>query len=202
MSAAAEGQARSARGHTIARTLTRQCGHGLMPQRGVRMIARAMLLGLAALAAAVSAADAPREAHGSADSYAAPGVALAWGVLRGANEAATTVVMRVVTDPAAYPWLAVVGIDPFTKAEQPLQAATSSSGSLDVRISRARFADYPRTELRLFTSAAAAQSGVPALMIFYHGVPDTTPEFTDAGKLDAHLAARIGEARAAGAKAP
>jgi len=43
---------------------------------------------------------------------------------------------------------------------------------------------------------------VPALMIFYHGVPDTTPEFTDAGKLDAHLAARIGEARAAGAKAP
>ena len=163
---------------------------------------RTLLIGLGLFAAAVSAADAPREAHGSADSYAAPGVALAWGVLRGANEAATTVVMRVVTDPAMYPWLAVAGIDPFTKAEQPVQAATPSGGSLDVRIARAQFADYPRTELRLFASAAAARSGAPALMIFYHGVPDTTPEFTDPGKLEAHLAARIAGVRATGGKAP
>ena len=85
-------------------------------------------------------------------------------------------------DPAAYPWLAVVGIDPFTQREQPLQRAIASSGTLDVRIPRAHFADYPRTEVRLFASAAAAQSGSPALMIFYHGVPDTTPEFADAGR--------------------
>ena len=50
--------------------------------------------------------------------------------------------------------------------------------------------------------AAAAQSGSPALVIFYHGVPDTTPEFTDASGLDAHLAARIGQVRATGGKAP
>ena len=166
------------------------------------MIVRALLLGLALLASAASAADAPREVHGSADAYAAPGVALAWGVLRGASEAATMVVMRIVTDPQAYPWLMVAGIDPFTKAEQPLQRAAASSGTLDVRIPRAQFADYPRTELRLFASAAAAQGGSPALVIFYHGVPDTTPEFTDAARLDAHLAARIAQARAAGGKAP
>ena len=71
-----------------------------------------------------------------------------------------------------------------------------------MRIPRAQFADYPRTELRLFASAAAAQSGPPALVIFYHGVPDTTPEFNDASKLDAHLAARIAQARATGGKAP
>jgi hypothetical protein len=112
------------------------------------------------------------------------------------------VVLRVVTDPATYPWLAVAAIDPFTKAEQSAQPATASSGSLDVRIPRAQFADYPRTELRLFASAAAARSGAPSLMIFYHGVPDTAPEFTDAGKLEAHLAARVAHARATGGKAP
>jgi hypothetical protein len=163
---------------------------------------RALLAGLGLLAGLASASDAPREAHGSADIYAAPGVALAWGVLRGANEAATTVVVRIVTDPAMYPWLAVAGIDPFTKAEQPVQRAVASTGSLDVRIARAQFADYPRTELRFFPSAAAAQSGAPAFMIFYHGVPDTTPEFTDAAKLEAHLAARVAHARATGGKAP
>jgi hypothetical protein len=163
---------------------------------------RTLLLALALLASAASAADPPREVHGSADAYAAPGVALAWGVLRGANEAATTVVMRIVTDPQAYPWLMVAGIDPFTKAEQPLQRATASNGTLDVRIPRAQFADYPRTEVRLFASAAAAQSGPPTLVIFFHGVPDTTPEFTDASRLDAHLAARIAQSRATGGKAP
>jgi hypothetical protein len=163
---------------------------------------RLLLLCVGILAGAVSAADAPREAHGHSDVYAAPGVALAWGVQRGANEATTTVVVRVVTDPTMYPWLAVAGIDPFTKAEQPLQRATASTGSLDVRIVRAQFADYPRTELRLFASAAAAQGGAPALTIFFHGVPDTTPEFTDAQKLDAHLAARVAQARATGAKPP
>jgi hypothetical protein len=166
------------------------------------MTMRTVLLSLGFLAGVVSAADAPREAHGSADIYGAPGVALAWGVLRGANEAATTVVVRVVTDPAMYPWLAVASIDPFTKAEQPVQRAIASTGSLDVRIARAQFADYPRTELRLFASAAAAQSGAPAFMIFYHGVPDTTPEFTDAAKLEAHLAARVAQARVTGGKAP
>ena len=41
------------------------------------------------------------EVHGSADAYAAPGVALAWGVLRGADERATVVVVRIVWVPVA-----------------------------------------------------------------------------------------------------
>jgi hypothetical protein len=162
----------------------------------------AWLLGVWLACGAATAADAPREAHGSADVFAAPGVMLAWGVLRGANEAATTVVVRIVTDPAAYPWLAVAGIDPFSKAEQPLLAAAASAGSLDVRIPRAQFADTPRTEVRLYPTAAAARGATPALVIFYHGVPDTTPEFADAANLEAHLAARIAALRASGGKTP
>jgi hypothetical protein len=199
---AVEGQARSARRRAIAPDADTAMRPWLHDARRRHVNARTLLLGLWILAGMGSAADTTREVHGSSDIYAAPGVALAWGVLRGANERATTVVLRVVTDPALYPWLAVAGIDPFTKAEQPAQPPTASSGSLDVRIPRAQFADYPRTELRLYASAAAARGGAPALMIFYHGVPDTTPEFTDPGKLEAHLAARIAHARAAGGKVP
>jgi hypothetical protein len=105
------------------------------------------------------------------------------------------------TDPQAYPWFAVTGIDPFAKGEQPLRRATQSAGPLDVRVPRAQFADYPRTELRLFASAAA-QSGTPKLVVFYLGVPDT-PELVDETKWDVYLADRIARARAAtGSKAP
>ena len=37
---------------------------------------------------------------------------------RGASEATTSVVVRVASTARNIPWLAVVGVDPFTKAEQ------------------------------------------------------------------------------------
>ena len=155
-----------------------------------------LLVGLTLAGAAVHGAEAPREVHGMADAFAAPGVAMAWGVLRGADEAATVVVVRIVTRPGSYPWLAVTGGDPFTQRKLPLLAATRSEGVIDVRTPRAHFADFPRTELRLYESAAAAQEDVPTLVVFFLGVPDTTPEFATEDKLQAYLSDRV--ARLAG----
>ena len=141
------------------------------------------------------AADGPREMHGSADVFAAPGVALAWGVLRGASEAATEVVIRIAADPAMFASLSVVGGDPFTKGERPILPITSTAAGIDVRVPRAHFADFPRTELRLFTSARPAPGDAPALVVFYLGVPDTAPEFASATVLDSYLATRVAQAR-------
>jgi hypothetical protein len=162
-----------------------------MRARRHRTALHAALLGALALVAAAALAQAPREVHGSGDAFSEPGVALAWGVLRGTSEATTTVVLRVAADPQAYAWLSVIGVDPFTKAEEPLQRAMPVAGPVDVRVPRARYAELPRTEIRLFGTAAAAQAGTPALVVFYLGVPDTTPEFADAATLDAYLAERL-----------
>jgi len=163
-----------------------------------------LLAGLVlASGAAVHGAEAPREVHGMSDAFAAPGVALAWGVVRGASETATVVVARIVTDPAMYPWLAVTGGDPFTHRTGPLLAATRSAGVIDVRSPRAQFADLPRTAFRLYESAAAAQQDVPALVVFFLGVPDTTPEFATEDKLQAYLNDRVARlAGASGGKPP
>ncbi|MEP6943004.1 MAG: hypothetical protein ABI981_08710 [Betaproteobacteria bacterium] len=149
-----------------------------------------------------TAADVPREAHGMADNFAAPGLALAWAVVRGASEATTFVVVRIVTDPARYAWISVIGIDPFSKGEQPLRPPTPSPGATDVRAPRSHFADFPRTEFRLYDGEAGARSGAPTLVVFYLGVPDTTPEFATEDKLEAYLADRIARIRGAGGKAP
>jgi hypothetical protein len=152
-------------------------------------------------AAAAAAAHAQTMVHGSGDAYAAPGVAMAWAVKRGATEATTSIVVRVATD-AAYPWIAVGGIDPFSKQEQGILLAKAVDGKVDVRIPRTQFADTPRTEWMFYASERAARAGNAALVVYYLGVPDTTPEFADDAKLDAYLADRLARARAAGGKPP
>ncbi|HTP99650.1 MAG TPA: hypothetical protein VMN56_10005 [Casimicrobiaceae bacterium] len=151
---------------------------------------KASLLALL-LATAALAAEPPREMHGSGDGFATPGVALAWAVQRGASEAAATVIVRVATDPAIFPWMSVVGVDPFSKAELPRLAATKVDNVLDVQLPRAQFADYPNTEFRFYASEPDARAAAPSLVVFYHGVPDTAPEFTDSEMLHNYLIERM-----------
>lgn len=160
-------------------------------------------LALACITAAPAPAAEPQpEIHGMADAYAGQGVALAWGVLRGANEAATVVVVRIVADPDRYPLVAAVGGNPFSRRTAPVLRATPSAGGVDLRVARAHFADFPRTDLRFYASPLAAQSDTPQLVVYYLGVPDTTPEFATEANLEAYFADRLARVRGAGSKAP
>ena len=145
----------------------------------------------------VHAADTPREMHGSADAFATPGMALAWSVLRGATDDATMVVIRIVTDSTVFTDIAVAGSDPFTSRQVSMLALTpSSSGVVELRTPRTHFADYPRTELRFFGPALPPAARTATLLVYYLGVPDTTPEFNDEAKLDAYLRERIARLKA------
>jgi hypothetical protein len=157
--------------------------------------ALAMLLGLALLVR-VSAAPAA-EVHGASETFAAPGIVLAWGILRGADEESTRVMLHMDVD-AAYGDVAVVGIDPFTRAAQPIM--DTGRGSIVVAASRAQFAQFPRTEVRLFRSRDRAPSAEPDLVVYYLGIPDTTPEFDDPARLDAYLDERLERLRGAAAR--
>jgi len=141
---------------------------------------------VAALAVAAAVQAHGEALHGKTDAFSAPGVSLAWAVERGPDESKTLVVIRVAVDPAKYRAISVTGRDPFTKEEKPLMARTPIAGKMDVRLARSGFAELPRTELRFYGADPA-----PTLEVFYLGVPDTTPEFADRGKLEGYLDARI-----------
>ena len=141
---------------------------------------------MALLTSTAQAAD----VHGASDAFAGEGVAIAWGVLRGANEESTLVVVRVAADAKRYSRVEVAGIDPFTRDTKIRLAASALGASLDVRLPRSGFADHPRTELRF--------SGAELMTVYYLGIPDTTPEFASAAALDAHLAARMARLRSDG----
>ena len=141
---------------------------------------------------------APQEIHGTSDAFAGNGVAVAWGVLRGASDATTMIVLRVSADPARFTAMAADGVDPFTKARQPIVAKRPLTGTSELRIARTQFADFPRTELSFFDPSAPAPP--PALIVYYLGVPDTTPEFASEAALAAYLIDRIAKLREGGSK--
>ncbi|HTS21193.1 MAG TPA: hypothetical protein VMN79_05210 [Casimicrobiaceae bacterium] len=168
----------------------------------VSRIAVPLVVLLAMARSLPSLADAPQEVHGSGDAYAARGVALAWGILHGADEASTQVVLRIAADPQVYPLVAAVARNPFSGKERGLQPPTSTSAPVELRVPRALYAEFPRTELRFYGSQAALAAATPALVVFYLGVPDTTPELMTEANLEAYLADRISRARAAGGTKP
>jgi len=151
------------------------------------------LLGGMLHATAATAADAAQgapaqEAHGVADAFARPGVALAWGVLRGRRDEDAVVIVRIETAAPEYAFVSAAAVDPFSNAHKAVQAPTRAQGGVELRMPRAQFADFPRTE---FAFAPDAGTTRPALTVYYLGVPDTTPEFATQDALAAYLADRI-----------
>ena len=155
-----------------------------------------------ALALPTLAAEPPREIHGSGDAYAGEGVALAWAVLRGTDEAATQVVVRIVADEKRYPLVGAISRNPFTQKTKALLGAIRSAGDVELRIARASFGDFPRTEFRFYASPEAAKADEPRLVVYFLGVPDTTPEFAADAKLAAYLDDRMARLRASAGRSP
>ena len=153
----------------------------------VDSIRRTLLCVSAALLATPLALAAPRQVHGAHDAWAEPGVALAWGVLRGRDEAGTRVLIRIQVDPQRWARVEATGRDPFGSGVTDLPMLQQDGGRYTVDVPRSRFADHPRTELRLW-APGAAEAG---LLVYFAGVPDTTPEFNDMAALQADLARRL-----------
>lgn len=129
--------------------------------------------------------------HGENSTFVSPSVKLAWAVKRGTSEAETLVIVRVIAD-TNFSVIRVEGVDPFTKdrkvfASRPLDLET------DVSIPRAQFADHPSTEFHFFTGADDAAANKPKLTVFYLGVPDTTPEFSNQPEAGAYFDRMLGK---------
>lgn len=132
------------------------------------------------------AARAQEVVHGADSLFVSPSVKLAWAVKRGASEAETLVVIRIIAD-ASHRVIRVDGVDPFTKDRRVFVAARAFDRETDLAIPRAQFADHPSTEIFFFASAEDATASRAKLTVFYLGVPDTTPEFAERSQAEAYL---------------
>ena len=141
---------------------------------------------LALIAALVAPAAAQQAVHGENSIFISPFVKLGWAVKRGASEAETLVIVRVIATDTSYRVIRVDGVDPFTK-DRKMFVMRPLDRETDLSIPRAQFADHPSTEFHFFASAEDAAADKPKLTVFYLGVPDTTPEFPGQREAEAYL---------------
>jgi hypothetical protein len=148
---------------------------------------RSALALIIALLAGPAATQQGTVVHGADSVFTSPTVKLAWAVRRGASEAETLVVVRVIATDASYRFIRVDGVDPFTKDRKVFVAARPLDRETDLAIPRVLFADHPSSEFHFFASAEDAAANRATLTVFYLGVPDTTPEFPGQREAEAYL---------------
>lgn len=125
----------------------------------------ALTLALVAWPAVLAAQG--REIHGADSLFAAPGVGIAWGVLRGATEAETQVVVRIARRGEVYGFVSVEAVDPFTRERRPVLEGRPLGDQVDVRSPRPGFGDFPRREFHLYRTADDWRARRPALTVYY-----------------------------------
>ncbi len=147
---------------------------------------------------AVAAAGQGQEVHGENSVFSGPGVAIAWGILKGSVEDESRVILRIVPVGGAYAYVSVEGVDPFTQKRRVILDGSPLGDRLDVASLRGSFADFPRREVHLYRTAADWRGRRPAVTVYYLGVPDTTPEFTSESALLTYLAEALAKAQGTG----
>jgi hypothetical protein len=140
-------------------------------------------------AAAVMASEAgceTKEIHGADSSFRTGDIGICWGMLRGVPGSDVQVVIRIrsLTDGTpSYSDYAVQAVHPLTQATEWVVTRGPLKKVNDVQTPREVFKRL--TGRRIFFYKPSAPE--PELAVFYMGIPDTTPELTDAAQLEHYL---------------
>jgi hypothetical protein len=128
------------------------------------------------------------EYHGADSVFKGKDVAVLWAILKGSDDAHSTVVIRIESLSAGkpvYQTFSVSAVHPFSSIEKWLIRNETFGEKNLVRSSRASFRDMPGRRILLFKTAEKNQK--PDMVIYYMSVPDTAPEFLDSEQLNNYL---------------
>ena len=128
------------------------------------------------------------EYHGADSVFKGKEVAVLWVILKGSDDAHSTVVIRIESLSAgkpAYQTFSVSAVHPFSGIEKRLIRNETFGEKNLVRSSRASFRDMPGRRILFFKTDAGNQK--PDMVIYYMSIPDTAPEFLNPEQLDHYL---------------
>ncbi len=148
------------------------------------------VLGIAVLACVLgnAGAQAKEEAlHGADGIFVSPDAAIVWAVLKQPTGDKATVWLRVVNANRKFGFVAIDGVDPFTKKRERIEAGKKLDVELRLSSDRDTFADLPSREIHFYRTEADLRANMAALTVYYLGVPDTTPEFSSVAMMDEYF---------------
>jgi len=119
-----------------------------------------------------------KEHHGADSSFQLGDLVILWGILKGPDEDRSRVYIKIIrTGSEPGPWTSyrVEAVDPFSQEKEWVTPGENLGKENVVKETRSSFRD--KTGRRLYFYPGQGMEGKPAAIIFYQGVPDTTPEF-------------------------
>lgn len=125
--------------------------------------------------------------HGADGIFVSPDAAIVWAVLKQPSGDKAAVWLRVVNANRKFRFVAVDGVDPFSKKRERLEAGRKLDVELRLSSDRDTFADLPSREIHFFRTEAELRANKAALTVYYLGVPDTTPEFSAVAAMDEYF---------------
>ena len=152
----------------------------------IALVAWAVAASITLMSLPASVLGQGQQVHGENSSFVGNGVAMVWGVLRGASADDAQVVLRIAPAGGNYVAVSLDGVDPFSQRRQELSGMQALANPLDIRTSRGTFAEVPRREIHFYT-ANDQHAQRPSLTVYFMGLPDTTPEFASETALRGYL---------------
>lgn len=130
------------------------------------------------------------EYHGAESIFKANGIVVVWAIEKRGNDESPLVYLRIVRTPAAgvsFNYYSVLAVDPFSKSTRAIVVGKPMENENTVTAELAAFQDYSARRVQLYRTEDDVKADKPNMVVFYHGVPDTSPEFLSKQKLESYF---------------
>jgi hypothetical protein len=128
------------------------------------------------------------EQHGADSFFQLRDLVILWGILKGPDEDRSWVTIRIIrTGSERGPWQSyrLEAVDPFSQEKEWVTARESLGKGNAVKERRSSFREKTGRRIHLYPTPSGEEK--LAAIIFYQGVPDTTPEFLTEREMEAYF---------------
>jgi hypothetical protein len=127
-----------------------------------------------------SQAQGKREYHGADSIFEKEGIIILWGIFKGSTEETSWVYIKIIQTgggPAFFQLFGVEAEDPFSNQKEWVVKGVAFKKENMVKSIRASFREKTARRVLFYEKAEDLLKENPAMIVYYLGVPDTSPEF-------------------------
>lgn len=127
-----------------------------------------------------SQAQGKREYHGADSIFEKEGMIMLWAILKGSTEESSWVYIKIIQTgggPASFQLFGVEAEDPFSNQKEWVVKGEAFKKENMVKSIRASFREKTARRVLFYEKAEDLLKENPAMIVYYLGVPDTSPEF-------------------------
>lgn len=127
-----------------------------------------------------SRAQGKREYHGADSLFEKEGIAILWAILKGSTEENSWVYIKIIQTgqgPVSFQFFGVEAVDPFSNQKEWVVRGEPLKKENITKSIRATFREKTARRVLFYKKAEDLSNENPAMIVYYLGVPDTSPEF-------------------------